>query len=492
MENSGGCWLSEKTSGGSCCHYAMQTQFCKEIHTRLHPGQALAVRRWPLDAHPHQAASIFQLSRRQFLFLDSWLSCILSAAQSALWPIPEHHNQKSSSMNNLILKEGRERSLLHGHPWLFSGAVQRVQGNPQPGTTVDAVSADGQTLGRGAYSPSSQIRLRIWTFDAQELVDEAFFARRIEAAVRLRASLGIPAQSNACRLVASEADGLPGVTADRYADFIVCQFLSVGAERWKNVIAAQLRQTTGLENIYERSDADVRKKESLQPHKGVLCGNEPPDLLEIEENGMRFLVDIKSGHKTGFYLDQRDNRNAVRIRSAGAEVLNCFAYTGGFGLAALHGKAKHVTNVEDRADFIGLIEKNIQLNGFAADRCTNLKADVFQLLRQYLQEGRSFDLIVLDPPKFAESQANLERAARGYKDINLLAFKLLRPGGLLFTFSCSGLMKMELFQKIVADAAVDSKRDAQLLHWLGQSADHPVKLAIPETQYLKGLCLRAS
>ncbi len=395
-------------------------------------------------------------------------------------------------MNQLILKQGRERSLLHGHPWLFSGAVQRVEGNPQPGTTVDVISAEGQCLGRGAYSPSSQIRLRVWTFDPQETVDEAFFIRRLQAAVRLREDLGVPARSSAFRLVAAEADGLPGLIVDRYADFIVCQFLNTGAERWKKVLIEQLKQATGISNIYERSDADVRTKEGLQPQKGVLCGDEPPDLLEIEEHGMQFLVDIKAGHKTGFYLDQRDNRHFVREHSAGVEVLNCFAYTGGFGIAALHGGAKHVTNAEDRADFIGLIEQNVALNGFAANRCANLKADVFQLLRQYLKEGRSFDLIILDPPKFAESQTNLERASRGYKDINLLAFKLLRPGGLLFTFSCSGLMKMELFQKIVADAAADAKRDAQILRWLGQSADHPVKLAIPETQYLKGLCLRAA
>jgi 23S rRNA (cytosine1962-C5)-methyltransferase len=310
--------------------------------------------------------------------------------------------------------------------------------------------------------------------------------------VQLRESLGIPAQTNAYRLIAAEADGLPGFIADRYGDFLVCQFLSVGAERWKKVLIEQLQQATGLYNMYERSDVEVRKKEGLQPYKGLICGEAAPSLLEINENGSQFLVDLQAGHKTGFYLDQRDNRHFLRAQSSGAEVLNCFAYTGGFGIAALHGKAKHVINAEDRADFIGLIEKNMQLNGFAADRCTNLKADVFQLLRQYLKEGRSFDLIILDPPKFAESQVNMERASRGYKDINLLAFKLLRPGGLLFTFSCSGLMKMDLFQKIVADAAADAKRDAQLLHWLGQSADHPVKLAIPETQYLKGLCVRAA
>jgi 23S rRNA (cytosine1962-C5)-methyltransferase len=395
-------------------------------------------------------------------------------------------------MNKIILKQGRERSLLRRHPWLFSGAVDKVAGNPQPGTTVDVFSAEGQWLGRGAYSPASQIRLRIWTFAEQEAVDAFFFQRRIQAALRLRESLAISEHSTACRLIAAEADGLPGLIADRYADFIICQFLSAGVAYWKDVIVEQLRVLTGVPNIYERSDVDVRKKEGLQLCKGVLCGAEPPPLLEIEENGLHFLVDVKEGHKTGFYLDQRDNRQFVRLRSAGLEVLNCFAYTGGFGLAALHGGAKHVTNVEDRAEFIGMISSNARLNGFSEDACVSIKADVFQLLRQHMKEDRSFDMIILDPPKFAESQANLERASRGYKDINLLAFKLLRPGGLLCTFSCSGLMKTDLFQKIVADAAVDSGRDAQIVHWLGQAADHPVKLAIPESQYLKGLCVRVA
>jgi 23S rRNA (cytosine1962-C5)-methyltransferase len=393
-------------------------------------------------------------------------------------------------MNKIILKKGRERSLLRQHPWIFSGAIEKTAGNPQPGTTVDVVSTGGQFLGRGAYSPSSQIRLRLWTVDEQETVDADYFRRRIQAAINLRQSLCISAQTNAYRLIAAEADGLPGLIADRYGNFLVCQFLSAGAERWKTVLIDQLKELTGITNIYERSDVEVRKKEGLQPCKGVLCGEEPPDLLKIEENGLHFLVDIKHGHKTGFYLDQRDNRNAVRLHSTGAEVLNCFAYTGGFGIAALQGGAKHVTHIEDRADFIGMIEENARLNDFLEDSCTGIKADVFQLLRQYLKEGRLFDLIILDPPKFAESQANLERASRGYKDINLLAFKLLRPGGQLFTFSCSGLIKMEMFQKIVADAVIDSGRDAQIMQWLGQAADHPVKLAIPETQYLKGLSVR--
>ncbi len=274
---------------------------------------------------------------------------------------------------------------------------------------------------------------------------------------------------------------------DRYGEFLVCQFLSAGAHQWKAEIIHQLQALPDVAGIYERSDVAVRKKEGLPLTQGVLWGAAPPALLEIAEQGLKFLVDIPQGHKTGFYLDQRVNRQWVRNSSAGKEVLNCFAYTGGFGLAALQGGASQVTNVEDVAGLLELTERNLQLNQFDPGLCENVKADVFRLLRQYQEDGRSFDMIVLDPPKFAESQSHLARASRGYKDINRLAFKLLRPNGLLFTFSCSGLIKLELFQKIVADAALDAGREGQILQWLGQAPDHPVKLQIPESQYLKGL-----
>ncbi|MCK9294065.1 MAG: class I SAM-dependent methyltransferase [Desulfobulbaceae bacterium] len=390
-------------------------------------------------------------------------------------------------MNRVILQKGRERSLLRRHPWIFSGAVNHLQGTPQPGETVEVIAADGRFLGRGAYSPVSQIRIRIWSFDEQEEIDEAFFQRRLQSAMARREELQIPSQTNAFRLVSAEADGLPGLIVDRYGDFLVCQFLSVGVAHWQEVIIEQLQTLPGVRGIYERSDVEVRKKEGLQPCRGPLWGEEPPELIEIEEHGLKFLVDVKQGHKTGFYLDQRVNRQLVRSYSSGAEVLNCFAYTGGFGLAALQGGASQVTNVEDVAGLLALIDKNVQLNEFAGQRCTNLKADVFQLLRQYAEAGRFFDLIILDPPKFAEARSQLMRASRGYKDINRLALKLLRPGGLLFTFSCSGLMNVELFQKIVADGAIDAGCDVQMLQWLGQSPDHPVKLHIPESMYLKGL-----
>jgi 23S rRNA (cytosine1962-C5)-methyltransferase len=390
-------------------------------------------------------------------------------------------------MNRVILKPGRERSPLRGHPWIFSGAIARVAGKPTAGATVEVFSQAGQCLGRGAYSPASQIRVRIWTFTEQEAIDTAFFRRQIQSALARREALQIPRRSHAYRLISAESDGLPGLIVDRYGGFLVCQFLSVGVEQWKHEIVPQLAALDEVRGIYERSDVEVRKKEGLGQTRGLLWGEEPPALLEIEEQGLKFLVDVRQGHKTGFYLDQRDNRRLVRERSAGKAVLNCFAYTGGFGLAALQGGAEQVTNVEDVAGLIELTERNLTLNGFDPGRCSNLKADVFRLLRQYQEQGRSFDLIVLDPPKFAESQGHLQRASRGYKDINRLAFKLLRPNGLLFTFSCSGLMKPELFQKIVADAAIDAGRDGQILQWLGQAPDHPVRLQIPESHYLKGL-----
>ncbi|MEW6518360.1 MAG: class I SAM-dependent methyltransferase [Thermodesulfobacteriota bacterium] len=390
-------------------------------------------------------------------------------------------------MNRVILQKGRERSLLRRHPWVFSGAVKDQEGDPEPGETVDVFSADGRFLGRGAWSPASQIRVRLWSFDQEEEIGGSFFKRRLQAAMAWREELRIPEQTTAFRLVSAEADGLPGLIVDRYGDFLVCQFLSVGVVHWQETIIKQLQTLPGVRGIYERSDAEVRKKEGLQPRRGPLWGEEPPELIEIEEHGLKFLVDVKQGHKTGFYLDQRVNRQLVRSFSTGREVLNCFAYTGGFGLAALRGGASHVTNVEDVAGLLALIDKNVQLNGIAEERCTTLKADVFQLLRHYDAEGRSFDLIILDPPKFAEAKSQLLRASRGYKDINRLACKLLRPGGLLFTFSCSGLMNVELFQKIVADGAIDAGCDVQMLQWLGQSPDHPVKLHIPESLYLKGL-----
>ncbi len=297
--------------------------------------------------------------------------------------------------------------------------------------------------------------------------------------------------SNAIRLVAAESDGLPGLIIDRYADWIVCQFLSAGSEHWKNTIAELLQEIFPGLSIYERSDVSVREKEGLPPRCGVLSGAEPPEHVEINENGMRLLVDIKGGHKTGYYLDQRDSRAAVRNWAEGRDVLNCFSYTGGFGVAALLGGAKHVLQMDSSEPALEIAKQNAALNGLDPSASEYLCGDVFKELRRFRDSRRDFDLIILDPPKFVESRSQLDKGARGYKDINLLAFKLLRPGGLLLTFSCSGLMEMPLFQKIVSDAALDAGRNGQILAVLNQSPDHPIALNFPEGAYLKGLLCRA-
>ncbi len=393
-------------------------------------------------------------------------------------------------MATVFLKPGREKSLLRRHPWIFSGAVDRVEGQPSMGETVQLAAADGKVLALGAYSPHSQIAIRAWSFDLEARITPEFFRARLQQAIHSRRLLPSLRTTNAIRLVNAESDGLPGVIADQYGDFLVCQFLSAGAEFWRETIVAQLREVVPCAGIYERSDVEVRAKEGLELRAGLLWGEEPPQWLEIEEGGCRFLVDVRGGHKTGFYLDQRENRALLAEYAAGKDVLNCFAYTGAFGVRALKAGAAQVTNVETSAGALELARRHAELNGLDAARLENVDGDVFKVLRQYRDARRQFDLIALDPPKFAESQHQLERACRGYKDINLLAFKLLRPGGVLFTFSCSGQVSPELFQKIAADAALDAGREAQFLQRLGQAADHPTALSFPEGSYLKGLVCR--
>ncbi len=394
-------------------------------------------------------------------------------------------------MSVLTLKPGREKSLLRRHPWVFSGAVERLEGDPLPGATVEVRSARGDFLARAAYSPASQIRARVWTFDPNETVGADCFRRRVRAALAARRALRLPDQTDALRLVHAESDGLPGLIADRYADLLVAQFLTAGAEFWKDTLADILLEETGLAALYERSDAEVRALEGLAPRAGPLRGSLNLNPLTITEYGLQFKVNIAEGHKTGFYLDQRDNRLRVRALAAGREVLDCFCYTGGFTVNALAGGAKSVLSVDASAEALTLCRANVALNHLPADRHATLEGDVFVLLRKFRDEGRAFDLILLDPPKFAPTAAQAEKAARGYKDINRLAFKLLRPGGILVTFSCSGGVDAALFQKIVASAALDAGVEAQILAPLSQAADHPVSLHFPEGAYLKGLvCLK--
>ncbi|NTV15081.1 MAG: 23S rRNA (cytosine(1962)-C(5))-methyltransferase RlmI [Desulfobulbaceae bacterium] len=393
-------------------------------------------------------------------------------------------------MATLTLKPGKERSLLRHHPWLFSGAVAKGLAGLQPGATVDLLSSRGEFLAHAAASPHSQIVARVWSFAREEAIDREFFRRRLSQALVRRAGLPGLEATTGLRLVNAESDGLPGLIVDRYGDLLVCQFLAAGPEFWKATIVELLGELLPHRTIYERSEAAVRAKEGLAPVKGLLAGPEPPELVEIEEGGLKFLVDVVNGHKTGFYLDQRENRRTVGLFARGRSVLNCFAYSGGFGLHALAGGASRLTNLEISAPSLALLAENLRHNGLLDARVENVQGDVFELLRRYDREGRRFDLIVLDPPKFVESQGQLPRGARGYKDINRLAFALLNPGGLLFTFSCSGLLPADLFQKIVADGALDAGREARIISKLGQALDHPIALNFPEGSYLKGLLCR--
>jgi len=397
-------------------------------------------------------------------------------------------------LHALILKPGKEKSLQRRHPWLFSGAVARVKGAPEVGETVRIVSADGAFLAHAAFSPASQIRARVWNWSETEAVDEAFFFQRLRAALGQRESIeAFRHPKGAVRLVHGESDGLPGVIADRYAETIVLQCLSAGAERWRATIAGQLLQLTGCACVYERSDAEVRQLEGLPARSGIVLGAEPPPRIETFEPGapgLRFLSDPRHGQKTGLFLDQRDNRALIGALARGADVLDVFCYGGGFSLAAAAGGAREVTAMDSSADALALARDNVALNGLPADRLHWREADAFKALRLLRDQGRSFDLVILDPPKFAPTAAHVERAARAYKDINLLGFKLLRPGGALVTFSCSGGVGVELFQKIVAGAALDAGVAANVEKRLMAAPDHPACLNFPEGEYLKGLVCR--
>lgn len=400
-------------------------------------------------------------------------------------------------MAEIILKPGREKSLLRRHPWVFSGAVDRIVGNPRAGETVVVLDSKSNFLAKAAFSPASQIRARVWTFDEAEPVDFDFFSRRIDSSLALRASLGLPNpaypghERAALRLIHAESDLLPGLIVDRYADLLVMQSLTAGSEAWRDTIADILMEKTGASAIYERSDVDVRELEGLPIRSGPLRGL-PPARLDIDENGLRFNVDVASGHKTGFYLDQRFNRRRVGELANGRDVLNCFCYTGGFSLQAARGGARSVMSIDSSADALTLARENAALNELESSTLEWRDADVFQALRKFRDERRTFDLVILDPPKFAATAAQADKAARGYKDINLLAFKLLRPGGILATFSCSGGIDAALFQKIVAGAALDAGVEAVIVEHLDQAPDHPVSLHFPEGSYLKGLiCVKS-
>jgi 23S rRNA (cytosine1962-C5)-methyltransferase len=392
-------------------------------------------------------------------------------------------------MNALILAPGRDKSVKRRHPWIFSGAIARTEGDPQSGDTVLVKSAEGKPLALAAYSAQSQIRARVWGFDVSLVVDKSFFERKIKAAIEIRNHLPAAKHTNALRLVHGESDGLPGLIVDRYADVLVVQFLAAGVERWRETILDALLENSGCAAVFERSDAEVRKLEGLEPRVGFARGNREARRCPIIEHGLNFRVDVEEGQKTGFFLDQRENRQRVRALASGRHVLDAFCYTGGFALAALAGGAQQVVAVESSADALQIAKENLAANSLDTSRIKFEQADVFAYQRLLRDRGQAFDLVVLDPPKFAPTAAQAKNAARAYKDINLMALRLLKRGGLLATFSCSGGVSAELFQSILAGAAVDAGVEAKIIERFGAAADHPVALEFPEGDYLKGLLL---
>jgi 23S rRNA (cytosine1962-C5)-methyltransferase len=388
------------------------------------------------------------------------------------------------------LKKGRDRPVRQRHPWVFSGAVGRVAGDPADGDVVDVHDVGNNWLARGLWNGQSQIVARLLTWNPDEAIDRTFWRDRLERAIAGRAALAQDPETTAYRLVHAESDGLPGLVVDRYGDFLAVQFLVLGVDRRREMLVDLLRALLDPRGIYERSDVEVREKEGLEQQTGVLAGETPPEALEVVENGLRFWVGLRAGQKTGFYLDQRENRARLPAFCEGAEVLDAFAYTGAFGVYAAAGDAARVTFLDSSSVALEVAGHHLAHNGHDPARHAFVEGDVFSVLRAFRSEGRSFDVVVLDPPKFAPTQRDVKRASRAYKDVNLLAFQLLRPGGILFSTSCSGAVDIDLFQKILFGAAVDAERDARIIGTLYQASDHPVALTFPEGAYLKGLICR--
>ncbi len=395
-------------------------------------------------------------------------------------------------MPSVKLKKGRDKSFNRKHPWIFSGAIDSIKDINTNGETVEIFSSDGKFLGYGSYSLHSQISVRVLSFNPEDKIDRDFIQYRIETAAQFRKQIINLETTTAYRVINAESDSLPGLVVDKYGDFLVCQFLSAGAEFWKKETIEILLNIFNPIGIFERSDVEIREKEGLQQFKGILYGKDPEELIEILENGNKFFVDINLGHKTGFYLDQRDNRKLLETFSSESEILNCFSYTGGFSVYAIKAGASKVVNLDSSLEALSLAETNLTLNGIASSKYENVQDDVFKYLRKLRDTNKQFDVIILDPPKFAESVSQIEKASRGYKDINLLALKLLKKNGVLFTFSCSGHIVPELFNKIIADAATDAGREVHILKYLTQSPDHAMLTSFPEGLYLKGLVCRVN
>lgn len=393
--------------------------------------------------------------------------------------------------SKIILHESRDKSLKRKHPWIFSKAIKEVVNEPNNGADINIYDCNNNFLAVAAYSPNSQIRARVWSFNKDEKIDKDFFKAKILKAYEARKLMLEVTAMSACRIIAAESDSIPGLIVDMYNNYLVLEVLSAGTEFHLKEIVAALREVFPEHNIYERSDVEVRKKEGLELRKGVIFGENPPTEIEITENeNMKLLVDIENGHKTGYYLDQRDNRAALAKYCKGKSVLNCFSYTGGFSLYALKGRALKVANVDVSQRALDTAKRNIVLNHLDPGRVKFIKEDVFKFLRNEKAKNNKYDVIVLDPPKFAESRGQLDKACRGYKDINMLAASIINPGGYLMTYSCSGHMTPDLFQKVVADAILDANREGQIVEYLQQASDHPISTAYPEGLYLKGLVVK--
>ncbi|RMG89810.1 MAG: class I SAM-dependent rRNA methyltransferase [Chloroflexi bacterium] len=398
----------------------------------------------------------------------------------------------TTTTGEIILKPGREKPVRNRHPWIFSGAIQQVRGKPKTGDIVEVLDKNGRFLARAYYNPHSQIRARILTWTSNEPIDPTFWEHRIKQAITARQLLALEPATTAYRLIHAEADGLPGLIVDKYANYLVIQCLTAGIDRYKQTIIEILANLLHPTGIIERSDVDVRRKEGLEPVSSIVWGNKPPELFVVQENGFLMQANLLTGHKTGLYLDQRENRTAVcqPHHVSHKEILNVFAYTGGFALYAAAHHPTTIVNLDSSATALQEAHQNLQLNNLHRPQDEYITGDAFEILRYYRDTNRQFDMVILDPPKFAHTQRDIERACRGYKDLNWLAFRILRPGGLLATFSCSGLISADLFQKVVFGALVDAGREAQIIQTLGQASDHPISLTFPESAYLKGLLCR--
>jgi len=392
----------------------------------------------------------------------------------------------------ILLKRGREKPVRNRHPWIFSGAIETINGNPKTGDLVQIADAKGEALATAYYNPHSQIRARLLSWHVDEEINGRFWQNKIRRAVAGREWLANDESTTAYRLINAESDSLPGLIVDKYDDYLVMQLLTAGMDSRRDMIVEMLAELLSPKGIIERSDVPARQKEQLPQVKGLVWGDAPPTPMVVMENGRFFQVDLLEGHKTGLYLDQRENRTAVTQPAfvAGKEILNAFAYTGGFGTYAATNGAGNIVNLDSSIPALEIAESNMAHNKLDRPNDEYLAGDAFEVLRHYRDTGRQFDMVILDPPKFAHSRKDMDRATRGYKDLNWLALRLLRPGGLLATFSCSGRISPDLFQKVIFGAAVDARRDVQIIHTMGQAADHPVLLTFPEASYLKGLLCR--